>query len=95
METQNKTLQEYMYDLGVDPLTLKNDQFTQWVKEIPQNIRLELISNLRDHKEFYKKILEEKYRNTHPNSVRYADAERKISVANEKGKILKSIIDNH
>ena len=95
MENQEKKLHDYIYDLGRDPLSLDSAEFKTWALELPQRIRVDFINTLRDHKKFYEKILEEEYRKTHPSSYRYSDAEKKIATANEKGKILKSIIDNH
>jgi phosphatidylserine decarboxylase len=51
----------------------------------------EYLLGIRD---FYKRILLEEYRKTHPNSYRYKDADEKIAQINVKGKLLKSIIDS-
>ena len=75
-----------------------HDMTDEKFKELMSKQTKEDLSSIRESlvslKEFYKKILMEEYRKTHPNSVRYREAEEIIEKINVKGKLLKSIIDN-
>ena len=73
---------------------MTDDSFTKLMKEQSSDKLLLIRESLVSLKEFYKKILMEEYRKTHPNSVRYREAQEIIEKINVKGKLLKSIIDN-
>jgi len=68
--------------------------FSKWALTISVEAMKLLIKKHRGTRNFYKKILQEERRETHPNSQRYADAEKKLKIYNTQGKILKELIDS-
>lgn len=79
---------------GKEFYDMTDDSFKKLMKDQSSDKLLLIRESLVSLKEFYKKILMEEYRKTHPNSVRYREAEEIIEKINVKGKLLKSIIDN-
>jgi len=82
-----KTAKKEFSDMSDESFT---DLMQKQSKEDLEMVKLYLISS----RDFYKKILLEKYREKRPNSFRYKDADEQIAKHNVKGKLLKGIIDS-
>ena len=81
-------------DLLDQDFYLNEDDFKDKINKVNDSSRQILINRMRNEKQFYKKILEEKYREKNPESYRYRDADIRIEILNRNGKILKSVIGN-
>ena len=81
-------------DLLDQDFYLNEDDFKDKINKLNDSSRQILINRMRNEKQFYKKILEEKYREKNPESYRYRDADIRIEILNRNGKILKSVIGN-
>ena len=81
-------------DLLDQDFYLNEDDFKDKINKLNDSRRQILINRMRNEKQFYKKILEEKYREKNPESYRYRVADIRIEILNRNGKILKSVIGN-
>jgi hypothetical protein len=73
-------------------LTIPNDRFEEWLKNIDLDAANLLLVKLRSEREFYKKILDEEYRKKNPSSFRYTDADKKLKIIRFQGPILNDYI---
>jgi len=73
--------------------SMENQEFINIMSSEPLKECESVIEYLKDNRNFYKKVLDEEYRKKNPNSFRYREADKILPLLNEKGKLLKSIIE--
>ncbi|MFA5432912.1 MAG: hypothetical protein GX567_11940 [Clostridia bacterium] len=78
---------------GASLMNSKEEDFNKLMSTLSLDECQSIITYMKIEREFYKKVLTEEYRKKNPNSFRYRDATKFIEKVNEKGKLLKSIID--
>lgn len=75
------------------PYYLPEKEFREAAGKLVITNREILLRQMRLERNFYKSILNEPYREKHPASYRYVDAQARIEILNHNGKLLKSLID--
>jgi hypothetical protein len=78
---------------GKDLIDMRDEYFKSFMEKQSKKTLLLVRDSLITDREFYKKILSEEHAKKNPNSYRYSDARIKIEKINEKGKLLKAIIE--
>lgn len=76
----------------VYPYEYDDDKFTRWTESKSLDALKKVLNMFKAEKGFYKKILEEPYREKHPESYRYKHAKEKLVNINTRGKQLSEII---
>lgn len=93
MSTLNpeSSLKESIKMMGGNVIDIPDEKFSKWAMTLtPEQIDL-LLEKHKSSRNFYKKILQEERRQTHPNSWRYEDAEVFVRKYNAQGKILSEL----
>jgi hypothetical protein len=93
METYEKIVTDLKKEAKKEFFDMTDEDFVTLMKEQPREDLEEVRKYLISSRDFYKRILLEEYQKTHPNSFRYKDAEDKITRLNNKGKLLKTILE--
>lgn len=79
---------------GKEFVDMSDNKFKELIEDQPIEDLAKVRQFLVDSRDFYKKVLLEQYREKHPNSFRYREAEELIQKYNKKGQILKIVIDS-
>lgn len=80
--------------IGGKLIELNNEKFLELMKSHSKDDLDKLRTSLISTRDFYKRVLSEEYREKHPDSLRYKEAQELVDKYNAKGKILKSVIDS-
>lgn len=86
-------LKERMKIHGSTTINMRDDLFESFINEMSVEEMNILLIHLRSERNFYKKVLEEKYREKNPSSWRYKDAQEKLEKLNFQGPKLKQLIE--
>jgi hypothetical protein len=92
METP-KIVKDLLEKIGKEFSDMTDESFQSRMEKESKEDLLKVKDYLISTRDFYKRILLEEYRKSHPNSFRYKEADEKIAQINVKGKLLKSILD--
>lgn len=84
-------LRHSIRDIGGNVIDMPDERFHKWARMLTNEQIVLLLEKHRGNRNFYKKILQEERRQTHPNSLRYEDAAKLIVKYNAQGKILAEI----
>lgn len=96
MSTLNpeSSLRESIKMMGGNVIDMPDEKFSKWAMTLtPEQVDL-LLEKHRSSRNFYKKILQEERRKTHPSSWRYEDAEKLVQKYNVQGSILGDLKKN-
>lgn len=84
-------LRQSIRDIGGNVIDMPEEKFRKWARMLTDEQIDLLLEKHRASRNFYKKILQEERRQTHPNSWRYEDAAKFVVQYNLQGKILAEI----
>lgn len=84
--------QEINANLATRPNYLPANKLTERLEKLKPDEKEIILREMRMDRDFYKKILEEPFREKSPNSYRYVEAKIRIEILNRNGKLLKSLI---
>jgi len=94
MDTIYDLANALMIKAGKKLSDMSDESFTNLMKDLTKEDLDKIREYLVRDRDFYKRVLLEEYRKKHPNSFRYKDADERIVKINNKGKLLKTIIDS-
>lgn len=80
-------------DLAKESFYKDETEFTADCKKLDKDAQEILLRKMRLDRNFYKNIMDEKFREKHPHSYRYIDAKIRIELLNRNGKILNTLIN--
>lgn len=93
MDINEQTFHRIEKAYGASLIKAKNDKFAEIMSAESADDCSKVLAWLKIEREFYSKVMKEEYRKKNPNSNRYKEADNLVPIINEKGKLLKSIID--
>jgi hypothetical protein len=93
MDINEKIVLELQKKVGKELGDMTDDYYNFLMDKQSKEDLLKIREYLTRTRDFYKRILTEEYAKTHPNSFRYKHANNQIAKINNKGKLLKVIIE--
>lgn len=93
MDPNEQVFRRIEREFGASLLKAKPESFIKVMSAESLEDCMKLRLYFKSDIQFYKNVLAEEHRAKNPNSFRYRDADNNIKAINEKGKLLKSIID--
>lgn len=93
MDINEQTFRRIEKGFGAPLIKSSEAEFTNLMNAVSLDDCQKVIVWMKIDRDFYKKVLTEEYRKKNPNSIRYREATKIVDLYNEKGKLLKSIID--